>query len=30
MEPQQYNNVIMLVKDDHGLQQKFSVVLCKS
>jgi Domain of unknown function (DUF4168) len=23
MEPQQYNNVIMLVKDDTGLQQKF-------
>jgi hypothetical protein len=23
MEPQQYNNVIMLVKDDNGLQQKF-------
>ena len=23
MEPQQYNNVIMLVKDDSGLQQKF-------
>ena len=23
MEPQQYNNVIMLVKDDSGVQQKF-------
>jgi len=23
MEPQQYNNVLMLVKDDNGLQQKF-------
>ena len=23
MEPQQYNNVIILVKDDSGLQQKF-------
>jgi len=23
MEPQQYNNVIMLVKDDNSLQQKF-------
>ncbi len=23
MEPQQYNNVIMLVKDDTGLQQRF-------
>jgi len=23
MEPQQYNDLIMLVKDDNGLQQKF-------
>jgi uncharacterized protein DUF4168 len=23
MQPEQYNNVIMLVKDDNGLQQKF-------